>query len=80
MVVLQVPISCLQWEHRLPLILHEIREADADIICLQELNHFGEVSDGQTQLQATDTATDMTSTAPHFVVEAHQGGRRATVR
>lgn len=38
---LQVPISCLQWEHRLPLILQEVREADADIICLQELNHFG---------------------------------------
>jgi nocturnin len=36
----KVPISCLQWEHRLPLILQEIREADADIICLQELNHF----------------------------------------
>lgn len=41
MVSLQVPISCLQWEHRGPLILQEIREADADIICLQELNHFG---------------------------------------
>lgn len=40
----QVPISCLQWEHRLPLILQEVREADADIICLQELNHFGEHS------------------------------------
>lgn len=40
----QVPISCLQWEHRLPLILQEVREADADIICLQELNHFGESS------------------------------------
>lgn len=40
-VLLQVPISCLQWEHRLPLILQEVREADADIICLQELNHFG---------------------------------------
>lgn len=39
--LLQVPISCLQWEHRLPLILQEVREADADIICLQELNHFG---------------------------------------
>jgi nocturnin len=36
----KVPISCLQWEHRLPLILQEIWEADADIICLQELNHF----------------------------------------
>lgn len=39
---LQVPISSLQWEHRFPLILQEIREADADIVCLQELNHFGE--------------------------------------
>eukprot|EP00775_Hariotina_reticulata_P003332 gene3332-3609_t len=36
----KVPISCLQWEYRLPLILQEIRAANADIICLQELNHF----------------------------------------
>eukprot|EP00878_Enallax_costatus_P027094 GHUV01029138.1.p1 GENE.GHUV01029138.1~~GHUV01029138.1.p1 ORF type:complete len:304 (+),score=44.01 GHUV01029138.1:593-1504(+) len=36
----KVPISCLMWEHRLPLILQEIKAADADIICLQELNHF----------------------------------------
>eukprot|EP00882_Tetradesmus_deserticola_P021706 GHRQ01023503.1.p1 GENE.GHRQ01023503.1~~GHRQ01023503.1.p1 ORF type:complete len:141 (+),score=23.17 GHRQ01023503.1:276-698(+) len=38
----KVPISCLMWEHRLPLIMQEIRAANADIICLQELNHFGE--------------------------------------
>jgi len=38
----KVPISCLQWEYRLPMILQEIRAANADIICLQELNHFGE--------------------------------------
>lgn len=36
----KVPISCLSWEYRLPLILQEIRAANADIICLQELNHF----------------------------------------
>lgn len=41
LIIVQVPISCLMWEHRLPLILQEIRAADADIICLQELNHFG---------------------------------------
>jgi endonuclease/exonuclease/phosphatase family metal-dependent hydrolase len=56
-VVLQVPISCLQWEHRLPLILQEIWEADADIICLQELNHFGESPGGQTQQQASDASS-----------------------
>ncbi|WIA11808.1 hypothetical protein OEZ85_011900 [Tetradesmus obliquus] len=36
----KVPISCLMWEHRLPLILQEVRAANADILCLQELNHF----------------------------------------
>lgn len=45
----KVPISCLQWEHRLPLILQEIRAADADIVCLQELNHFGARRDAWQQ-------------------------------
>jgi mRNA deadenylase 3'-5' endonuclease subunit Ccr4 len=40
----------LQWEHRLPLILQEVREANADIICLQELNHFGKQEAAQQQL------------------------------
>lgn len=30
----------LQWEHRAPLILRELALANADIICLQEVNHF----------------------------------------
>lgn len=38
----QAPPACLKWEYRLPLLLQEIFEANADIICLQELNHFGE--------------------------------------
>jgi endonuclease/exonuclease/phosphatase family metal-dependent hydrolase len=54
--LLQVPISCLQWEHRLPLILQEVREANADIICLQELNHFGKPGAYQTQGDQTAVA------------------------
>ncbi|PNH12976.1 Glucose-repressible alcohol dehydrogenase transcriptional effector [Tetrabaena socialis] len=38
----RVPPKCLEWEYRKPRLLQEILEADADIICLQELNHFGE--------------------------------------
>ncbi|KAG2495540.1 hypothetical protein HYH03_006483 [Edaphochlamys debaryana] len=38
-----VPPSCLEWEYRKPLLLQELLEADADIICLQELNHFDEL-------------------------------------
>jgi hypothetical protein len=56
-VVPQVPISCLQWEHRLPLILQEIREADADIICLQELNHFGESAGRWPQQKASHASS-----------------------
>lgn len=36
----KVPPGCLEWEYRKPLLLQEIFEANADIICLQELNHF----------------------------------------
>lgn len=49
-----MPISCLQWEHRLPLILQEVREANADIICLQELNHFGKQGAIKQQLLRTE--------------------------
>lgn len=31
----------LEWQFRAPAILEEILEADADIITLQELNHYG---------------------------------------
>lgn len=31
----------LEWHYRLPLLLAELQEANADIICVQELNHFG---------------------------------------
>ncbi|KXZ50586.1 hypothetical protein GPECTOR_16g761 [Gonium pectorale] len=39
----RVPPGCLEWEYRRPLLLQEILEANADIICLQELNHFDEL-------------------------------------
>ena len=38
---MQVDPHLLRWEVRLPLILAEIREAGADIMCFQELNHYG---------------------------------------
>lgn len=31
----------LTWEARAPLILAELQQADADVVCLQEVNHFG---------------------------------------
>ncbi len=31
----------LLWETRAPLILAELQQADADVICMQEVNHFG---------------------------------------
>ena len=33
----------LEWEHRLPLVLQELQEADADIICLQEVNRMADL-------------------------------------
>ena len=38
---LQTAPALLEWQHRLPLLLAEIAEADADIITLQEVNRFG---------------------------------------
>ncbi|GIL66810.1 hypothetical protein Vafri_20325 [Volvox africanus] len=40
----RAPPACLEWGYRRPLLLQEILEANADIICLQELNHFDELS------------------------------------
>lgn len=40
-VLVQVPSEVLEWPFRAPAILDEILEADADIIALQELNHYG---------------------------------------
>lgn len=39
--MLQVPGEVLEWRFRFPLILQEIRESQADVICLQECNHYG---------------------------------------
>eukprot|EP00210_Caulerpa_lentillifera_P002961 g2827.t1 len=35
-----VPSEVLEWNRRWPLILSEIQEADADVICLQEVNKY----------------------------------------
>lgn len=37
------PRTILDWEHRLPLLIQEILESQADIICLQEVNHFDQI-------------------------------------
>ena len=37
----QVPAEVLQWKNRATPLLEEILEADADLIALQEVNHFG---------------------------------------
>eukprot|EP00243_Klebsormidium_subtile_P010882 TRINITY_DN5960_c0_g1_i1.p1 TRINITY_DN5960_c0_g1~~TRINITY_DN5960_c0_g1_i1.p1 ORF type:complete len:339 (+),score=33.97 TRINITY_DN5960_c0_g1_i1:172-1188(+) len=36
----KVPSKLLDWESRAPLLLRELEEAGADVICLQEVNHF----------------------------------------
>lgn len=38
----QVPPDCLEWAFRKPLVLEELLEGGADVICLQECNHYGE--------------------------------------
>ncbi|GBG76850.1 hypothetical protein CBR_g23065 [Chara braunii] len=36
----KAPLAALEWAGRAPLLLGEILRADADFICLQEVNHF----------------------------------------
>jgi len=36
----KVPPEVLEWDYRMPLMLAEVAESEADIICIQELNHF----------------------------------------
>ncbi len=37
----QVAPHLLEWPARAPLILNEILDSRADLVCLQELNHYG---------------------------------------
>ena len=37
----QADPAALSWELRAPLLLQELLEADASVICLQECNRFG---------------------------------------
>ena len=39
---LQVPQDVLAWERRSPQIIQEIAESKADLVCLQEVNRYGE--------------------------------------
>eukprot|EP00898_Chlorokybus_atmophyticus_P004523 jgi/Chlat1/5071/Chrsp33S05064 len=36
----RTPESALEWEARGPLLLEEVLRADADLVCMQEVNHF----------------------------------------
>lgn len=40
---IRVPVQYLQWEYRRPLILQQLSHCKADIICLQEVDHFNEL-------------------------------------
>lgn len=44
---MQADQAVLEWEYRLPLIVSELRESNADILCLQEVNR---VHDLESQL------------------------------
>ncbi|MEW5315644.1 MAG: hypothetical protein WDW38_007057 [Sanguina aurantia] len=39
----KTPSNVLEWGYRAPLVLAEIVESGAELICLQELNHYGEL-------------------------------------
>ncbi len=39
----------LTWEYRLPMIIAEVAESGADVVCLQEANHFGECLSNRQQ-------------------------------
>ena len=50
MLLLQASREVLSWERRAPFLLQEIVEADADVVCLQEVNHYGEPVKGPSRL------------------------------
>ncbi|GAX79232.1 hypothetical protein CEUSTIGMA_g6672.t1 [Chlamydomonas eustigma] len=39
----KTPLPLLEWSYRMPLIIEELKEAQADIICLQEVNRYEEL-------------------------------------
>lgn len=40
----KVDPKVLEWEFRVPLVMQEIKESEADVICLQEVNHYDQLS------------------------------------
>lgn len=55
----RVPDEVLQWEYREPLIVHHIKEVDADVVCLEEVDMFqsimaalGQIYDGECIMKA----------------------------
>ena len=49
----QVPPECLEWSFRKPLVLEELQEACADVICLQECNRYGGLQGSASLLVGT---------------------------
>ena len=39
------PSWCLQWEHRMSLVLQELRHWTPDVVALQEVDHFKEMQE-----------------------------------
>ena len=39
---MQTPPQALEWSYRAPLLIEEILSCEPDVICLQEVNHYGE--------------------------------------
>lgn len=40
---MQTPKRALEWTYRAPLLVEEILNSRPDIVCLQEVNHYGEL-------------------------------------
>jgi nocturnin len=38
-----VPPEVLEWDYRFQLVMAEVAESSADIICIQELNHYDQL-------------------------------------
>ena len=45
-----IPLDWLDWEQRWPLLIKAIRDADADIVALQEVDHVGQWIEAMSDL------------------------------
>jgi hypothetical protein len=46
----QAPGWCLDWRHRLPLLLHEVQAWRPQVLCLQEVDQFSDLEAGLRNL------------------------------